>query len=164
MRRALTPRRSETKLDNLMWASSSRASSWFCNRTLLTAGTRLPSWRERRACYEFLKQGHRLSPLSQEGRDNVQLFRSTTHAPDQTHRQPQPPLKLQSRRSEPVWKFVARRAALGLPARGCLPPSAAGLNCPASMLAFFLRIATPGSLNASISGSRDPCVRLSNDR
>ena len=35
MRRALTPSRSETKLDNLMWASSSRASSWFCNRTLL---------------------------------------------------------------------------------------------------------------------------------
>jgi len=32
------------------------------------------SWRERRACCEFLKQGHRLSPLSQKGRDNAQLF------------------------------------------------------------------------------------------
>src|SRR6266567_8550818 len=32
------------------------------------------SWRERRACCEFLKQGHRLSPLSQEERDNAQLF------------------------------------------------------------------------------------------
>ena len=32
------------------------------------------SWRERRACCEFLKQGHRLSPLPQEGRGNAQLF------------------------------------------------------------------------------------------
>ena len=32
------------------------------------------SWRERRACCEFLKQGHRLSPLPKEGRDNAQLF------------------------------------------------------------------------------------------
>src|SRR5712692_8006264 len=34
MRRALAPSRSETKLDNLMWASSRRDSNWFCNRTL----------------------------------------------------------------------------------------------------------------------------------
>ena len=33
MRRALTPRRSETKPDNLMWHSSNKLSSWFCNRT-----------------------------------------------------------------------------------------------------------------------------------
>src|SRR6201987_2414772 len=32
------------------------------------------SWRERRACCDILKQGHRLSPLPQEGRDNAQLF------------------------------------------------------------------------------------------
>src|SRR6266446_3637927 len=32
------------------------------------------SWRERRACCDVLKQGHRLSPLPQEGRDNAQLF------------------------------------------------------------------------------------------
>src|SRR6266436_8264729 len=35
------------------------------------------SWRERRACLEFLKQGHRLSPLPPEGDDNAQLFGST---------------------------------------------------------------------------------------
>ena len=35
---------------------------------------KLSSWRERRACCEFLKQGHRLSPLPQDGRDNAQLF------------------------------------------------------------------------------------------
>src|SRR6266550_3024436 len=34
MRRALTPRRFETKLDNLICISSSTASSWFCKRTL----------------------------------------------------------------------------------------------------------------------------------
>src|SRR5215831_8475126 len=33
MRRALAPSRSETRLDNLMWASSSKASSRFCNWT-----------------------------------------------------------------------------------------------------------------------------------
>ena len=33
MRRALTPKRSETKLDNLMWHSSNKLSSWFCSRT-----------------------------------------------------------------------------------------------------------------------------------
>src|ERR1700745_2693358 len=32
------------------------------------------SWRERRACCEFLNQGHRLSPLPQRGTDNAQLF------------------------------------------------------------------------------------------
>ena len=32
------------------------------------------SWRERRACCDILKQGHRLSPLPKEGRDNAQLF------------------------------------------------------------------------------------------
>jgi hypothetical protein len=32
MRRALAPSRSETRLDNLMWASSSSDSTWFCNR------------------------------------------------------------------------------------------------------------------------------------
>src|ERR1700730_18501463 len=32
------------------------------------------SWRERRACCEFLNQGHRLSPLPKDGRDNAQLF------------------------------------------------------------------------------------------
>src|SRR5215813_1549813 len=32
------------------------------------------SWRERRACCEFLNQGHRLSPLPQKGTDNAQLF------------------------------------------------------------------------------------------
>jgi hypothetical protein len=35
---------------------------------------KVSSWRERRACYEFLNQGHRLSPLSQEERDNAHLF------------------------------------------------------------------------------------------
>jgi hypothetical protein len=35
MRRALAAGRSETKLDNLMWASSKRHSSRFCNRTQL---------------------------------------------------------------------------------------------------------------------------------
>src|SRR5436853_3365087 len=33
IRRALTPNRSVTKLDNLMWASSRRDSNWFCSRT-----------------------------------------------------------------------------------------------------------------------------------
>ena len=33
MRRALTPSRSVTRLDNLMWASSKRDSNWFCSRT-----------------------------------------------------------------------------------------------------------------------------------
>src|SRR5215469_16127941 len=32
IRRALKPSRSETKLDNLIWASSRRDSNWFCNR------------------------------------------------------------------------------------------------------------------------------------
>ena len=32
------------------------------------------SWRERRACCEFLNRDHRLSPLPQNGRDNAQLF------------------------------------------------------------------------------------------
>src|SRR5215470_15734131 len=32
------------------------------------------SWRERRACYEFLNQGHRLSPLPWMGRNDAQLF------------------------------------------------------------------------------------------
>src|SRR6201993_2178690 len=35
---------------------------------------KVSSWRERRACCEFLNQGHRLSPLPQNGRDNAQLF------------------------------------------------------------------------------------------
>src|SRR5215471_15906442 len=33
MRRALAPNRSETRLDNLIWASSRRDSRWFCSRT-----------------------------------------------------------------------------------------------------------------------------------
>src|SRR5882724_3300812 len=33
MRWALRPSRSETRLDNLMWASSRRDSNWFCSRT-----------------------------------------------------------------------------------------------------------------------------------
>jgi hypothetical protein len=33
MRRALRPNRSETRLDNLIWASSRRDSTWFCSRT-----------------------------------------------------------------------------------------------------------------------------------
>jgi hypothetical protein len=41
------------------------------------------SCRERRACHEFLKQGHRLSPFPQEGSDKRLIIRSTTHAPDQ---------------------------------------------------------------------------------
>ena len=32
IRRALKPSKSETKLDNLIWASSRRDSNWFCNR------------------------------------------------------------------------------------------------------------------------------------
>src|SRR5215471_13819411 len=32
------------------------------------------SCRERRACCELLNQGHRLSPLPQDGRDDAQLF------------------------------------------------------------------------------------------
>src|SRR5690348_6596714 len=32
------------------------------------------SWRERRACCDFLNQGHRLSPLPPKGTDNAQLF------------------------------------------------------------------------------------------
>jgi hypothetical protein len=35
------------------------------------------SWRERRACCDILKQGHRLSPLPQQERDNAQLFNIT---------------------------------------------------------------------------------------
>jgi Transposase IS116/IS110/IS902 family len=35
---------------------------------------KVSSWRERRACYEFLNQGHGLSPLPQDGRDDAQLF------------------------------------------------------------------------------------------
>src|SRR6267143_6315824 len=33
MRRSLAPSRSETRLDNLMWASSKRDSNWFCSLT-----------------------------------------------------------------------------------------------------------------------------------
>src|ERR1700746_1670400 len=32
------------------------------------------SWRERRACCDFLNQGHRLSPLPPKATDNAQLF------------------------------------------------------------------------------------------
>src|SRR5215467_5207423 len=35
---------------------------------------KVSSWRERRACCEFLNQGHRLSPLPPKGTDNAQLF------------------------------------------------------------------------------------------
>src|SRR5215470_10984941 len=38
---------------------------------------KVSSWRERRACCEILNQGHRLSPLPQEGSDNAQLFAQT---------------------------------------------------------------------------------------
>src|SRR4029077_13901228 len=48
--------------------------SFYVRRFPLSCTTCVSSWRERRACYEFLKQGHRLSPLPQEGRDNAQLF------------------------------------------------------------------------------------------
>src|SRR4029434_42106 len=38
---------------------------------------KVSSWRERRACCEFLNQGHRLSPLPPGGRDDAQLFAQT---------------------------------------------------------------------------------------
>jgi hypothetical protein len=48
--------------------------SFYVRRFPLSCTPYFSSWRERRACYEFLKQGHRLSPLPKEGRDNAQLF------------------------------------------------------------------------------------------
>src|SRR6516165_2060341 len=45
------------------------------------------SCRERRACCEFLNQGHRLSAPT--GWKRRPIIRSTRHAPDQTRGQPQ---------------------------------------------------------------------------
>src|ERR1700751_5583478 len=35
---------------------------------------KVSSWQERRACCDFLNQGHRLSPLPPKATDNAQLF------------------------------------------------------------------------------------------
>src|SRR5499427_10005716 len=50
---------------------------------------KVSSWRERRACCEFLNQGHRLSPLPQKENRQRPIICSTTHAPDQTRGQSQ---------------------------------------------------------------------------
>src|ERR1700756_5524384 len=50
---------------------------------------KVSSWRERRACCEFINQGHRLSPPPTEGNRQRPIICSTTHAPDQTRGQPQ---------------------------------------------------------------------------
>jgi hypothetical protein len=60
MRWALRPSKSETKLDNLMWASSRRDSNWFCSLT----GSRV-NWYFRRVTVRHRRcSGTRSSPAS----------------------------------------------------------------------------------------------------
>src|ERR1700757_2272713 len=60
------------------------------------------SWRERRACCEFLNQGHRLSPLPQKEQTTPNYLFNHARSGSDTRTGSTSPVRTQSRRSEPV--------------------------------------------------------------
>jgi hypothetical protein len=71
MRRALPPSRSETRLDNLMWASSNNASNRFCN------------WTRFRLCWYLARVSVRHRRCSGSG-TKLSVSSWATQTPDQT--------------------------------------------------------------------------------
>jgi hypothetical protein len=69
------------------------------------------SWRERRACCDFLNQGHRLSPLPPKEQTTPNYLLNHARSGSDTRTVSTSPVRTQSRRSEPVL-FCSRLGAI----------------------------------------------------
>src|SRR5262249_39242691 len=78
---------------------------------------KVSSWRERRACCEFLNQGHRLSPLPQGEVATPNYLLNHTRSGSDTRTVSTSPVRTQSRRSRPVL-FCIRLGVIFMRFRG----------------------------------------------